>query len=149
MAAVVKVIVASYEPFSNCIGPIHGYHRLGDAGSTVVRPLRPIWRRWKVIIGVPVGILGLLFVLALFFGESSSGDGSDPAQSGESSSGGGSDTRCENVRDRLYAVGRSLSEKVEIDNNLFVERRYVGSVLRKELKAEEQEATSSVKRYCE
>ena len=106
-----------------------------DAGSTVVRPRRPIWRQWKVIIGVPVGILVLLFVSALVFGESSSG--------------GGSDTRCENARDRLDAVGNSLSQKVQIDTGLSVPLRAVGSPIRKELLEAERAARGDVKRYCE
>ena len=106
-----------------------------DAGSTVVGPRRPIWRRWKVIICVPVGILVLLFVLALVFGESSPG--------------GGSDTRCENARDRLDAVGHSLSQEVKIDTGLSVPLRAVGSPLRKELLEAERAARGDVKRYCE
>ena len=114
-----------------------------DAGSTVVRPRRPIWRRWKVIIGVPVGILVLLFVLAIALGESSTG--------------GGSDTRCENARDRLDAVRHSLSKTVDIaplqnvkqDVPWNVPLRNAPKSLSGDLLGQESSLEQDVKRYCE
>ena len=114
-----------------------------DAGSTVVRPRRPIWRRWKVIIGVPLGILVLLFVLALVFGESSSG--------------GGSYTRCENARDRLDAVRHSLSKTVDVaplqpskqDVPWLMPLHNAPQSLSGDLLNQESSLEQDVKRHCE